>query len=227
MTDDIKSQFIVGDEVDQNSIHRLAKRTLKYGRVTKGGNVVIDNTHLSKDDTLKLCLVIRYIANALDESISQIVRPVELTDALHERTESVGSRLSRLAKESFVRKIGYGQYSIFAYKVEPFLDEMDGKDPVEQRTHSAKRSSANKAPRKAKEMTGVGLDIQKLLDDGFFSTPKFINEIDAELRRETRYHDPKVIDMTIRKTFVSSRRSLKRIPNTEGGKAKWKYVVRK
>ncbi|MBP9669563.1 MAG: hypothetical protein KBE09_04725 [Candidatus Pacebacteria bacterium] len=226
MKDDIKSQFIVGDEVDQNSIHELAKRTLKYGRVTKGGNVVIDNTRLSKDDTLKLCLVIRFIANALDESISQSVRPVELTNALHERVESVGSRLSRLAKESFVRKTGYGQYSILPYKVEPFLDEMDGKEPVEPRAASVKRS-ASKSPRKAKELTGVGLDIQKLLDDDFFSTPRFVNEIDAELRKETRYHDPKVIDMTIRKTFVSNRRSLKRIPNTEGGKSKWKYVVRK
>ncbi len=226
MTDDIKSQFIVGDEVDTNSIHRLAKKALKHGRVTKGGNVVVDNARLSKDDTLKLCLVIRYIANALDESISQSVRPVELTDALHERVESVGSRLSRLAKENFVRKTGYGQYSVFPYKVEPFLDEVDGKDPVEARKSSATRS-ASKSPRKVKELTGVGLDIQKLLDDDFFSTPRFINEIDSELRKETRYHDPKVIDMTIRKTFVSNRRSLKRIPNTEGGKSKWKYVVRK
>lgn len=225
MTDDIKDQFIVDDNVDKNSIQKLAKRAIKYGRITREGSVVLDSDDLSKDEVLKLALVIRYIANALDETISQSVRPVELTSTLQERVESVGSRLSKLAKESFVRKTGYGQYSVFPYKIESFLDALDRRDVSGSKKPTQKRS-ASKGTRKTKELTGVGLDIQKLLDDGFFSIPRFIKEVDSELRREIRYHDPKVIDMTIRKTFVSSRRSLKRIPNTEGGKAKWKYVVR-
>lgn len=225
MTDDIKSQFIVDDNVDKNSVEKLAKRTLKYGRVTREGGVVLDSSDLSKDDVLKLALVIRYIANAFDESIPQSVRPVELTSTLQERVESVGSRLSKLAKESFVKKTGYGQYSVFPYKIESFLDALDGRE-VSGVKQTTRRRAVSKGTRKTKELTGVGLDIQKLIDDGFFSTPRFMSELDSELRKETRYHDPKVVDMTIRKTFVSSRRSLKRIPNTEGGKAKWKYVVR-
>lgn len=225
MTNDVINQFIVSDSVDKGSVHALAKKALKHGRITQGGNIVIDNPHLSKEDTVKLALVIRFIANALDDSISQNVRPVELTSVLHERVESAGSRLSKLAKEGFAKKSGYGQYSVFPYKIDPFLDALsEAKDAGPKRSMPSKRSTSG--PRKAKELTGIGLDIQKLIDEGFFATPRFVSEVDAELKKETRYHDPKVIDMTIRKTFVANRRSLKRIPNIGGGKAKWKYVIR-
>lgn len=124
MADDIKNQFIVSDSVNRSSVHALAKKALKHGRITQGGSVVIDNNSLSKDDTVKLALVIRFIANALDDAISQSVRPVELTSVLHERVESVGSRLSKLAKDGFAKKSGYGQYSVFPYKIDPFLDAL-------------------------------------------------------------------------------------------------------
>ena len=228
MKDDIKNKFIVDEDHNKERIEEVAGKTLRFGRVTKDGNIVIDDKGLTQDDILKLCLVIRYIAHGLDDSISQSVRPVELTKVLHERMESVGSRLSKLAKDGFAKKAGHGLYSVYPYKIEPFLSQLElvGEGQNEKTITKKRRKSGTSTVRKVKELTGVGLDIQKLIDDGFFNTPWFVNEVDTELKKETKYHDPKVIDMTIRKTFVSNRRTLKRIPNTEGGKAKWKYVIR-
>ena len=42
-----------------------------------------------------------------------------------ERVESVGSRLSQLAKSGFAKKSGYGQYVAHSYKVDKFLDELE------------------------------------------------------------------------------------------------------
>lgn len=73
---------------------------------------------------------------------------------------------------------------------------------------------------------GAGADIQGLIEEDFFKNPKFIIEVQKKLEEEVKYHDIRAIDTTIRKTFVASRKTLKRIPNTEKGKAKWKYVNR-
>src|SRR3989344_4887075 len=220
---DIKSQFIVSAEVSAQRIEELAKRALTYGRITEAGLVVIDDKSLTQDDKLRLALVIRFIASKLDDSISPTLRPLELVDVLHERLEAVGSRLSKLAKNGFAKRVEHGQYSVLPYRIEVFLDGLDMRDKSKSQQKTPRRPGSAGA-RKPKELTGIGLDVQKIIDSGFFNVPRLMNEINAELKKETKYHDPKVLDMTIRKTFVNNRRALKRIPNSEGGKARWRYV---
>lgn len=222
---DIRSKFIVSEEFVKDRIEELAERALMYGRVTTTGTIILGEKSLSRDNVVKLSLVLRYIAHTLDDSILQTLRPIDLTSVLPERIESIGSRLSRLVKEGFAKKMGYGQYSVHPYKIDVFLGSLDDRKS-ESDGHEPSLRTVTRGPRKQKEFTGIGLDIQKLLESGFFDIPRLVSEIDAELRKETHYHDPKVIDMTIRKTFVGNRKSLKRIPNTEGGKARWRYVRR-
>ena len=119
---DIKDRFIVSEDVSEENLREFAERTLVHGRVTKGGTIVIDNKKLTPEDTLKLALVIKYIANQFDETNSASLRPKDATTILNERIESVGSRLSKLAKEGFAKKVAYGQYSVFPYKIRSFLD---------------------------------------------------------------------------------------------------------
>jgi hypothetical protein len=76
-----------------------------------------------------------------------------------------------------------------------------------------------------KKLTGVGADIQNLVDNNFFSTPKTIKDIEKELKKEARYHDSRVIDATVKNIFMK-RRIIKRIENEGGGKTKWQYVIR-
>ena len=222
--DDIRNQFIIQEDVGRLNAESLARRALRFGRITKDGHVIIENQNLSKGDQLKLALLIRYIGNQLDESIRRSVRPSELTQTLGQRLEAIGSLLSKLAFEGFAKKEGPGEYSIFPYKIEVFLSHLESPEQNDSdsshRKYARTRSSATRT-------RGVGADIQRLIDEGFFEKPIFVSEVSQKLKAENFHHDDRVIDTTLRKTFVSSKRILKRIPNEGPGKAKWLYVIRK
>lgn len=231
MKDELKNKFIVDETTTRKDTEQLIEKALKYGRVSKSGDIIIDQVKLSQDNILKLALVLRFLAHGIDESITESLRPTELTKVMGERVESVGSRLSQLAKSGFAKKSGYGQYIVHNYKVDKFLDELES-GTVEMEV-SDKRQSGKKKTKKITtgrkqrvSSVGAGADIQALIEEDFFKTPKFIIDVQKKLEEEVKYHDIRAIDTTIRKTFVASRKTLKRIPNTEKGKAKWKYVNR-
>ena len=125
MKDALKNKFIVDETATGKDAEQLIEKALKYGRVSKSGDIIIDKIQLSQDNILKLALVLRFLAHGIDESITESVRPTELTKVMGERVESVGSRLSQLAKSGFAKKSGYGQYVAHSYKVDKFLDELE------------------------------------------------------------------------------------------------------
>lgn len=229
MDNSIKSQFIVASDKYTGNIEALASRAIRFGKVTEKGDIILDDKSLTKEDIIKLALVLRFIAHTFDESISDALRPSELTDISNQRVEAVGSKLSELAtKVGFAKKIGHGQYVVQSYKIDSFLSELESKDDIKQKNDSPiinrkRRKNGNST----KILTGVGRDIQSLIDNNFFNEPKLMNEILQELKREGFFHDAKVIDRTITTTFLKNRRTLRRIKNEDGGKSRWKYLVRK
>lgn len=224
--DDIKNLFIVQDDVGTQGAEALAKRALRFGRVTKDGSVVIDDKGLSKGDQLKLALVIRYIGSSLDETILRKIRPTEMTRTLGQRIEAVGAGLSTLAATGFAKKEGRGEYSVFPYKIESFLDYLEKGRGDSEATPKTKARGAKRG-KTTQPLSGVGVHIQQLIDDGFFEKPKFVSNVIEKLQEENVFRDGRVIDKTIRDTFVSNRRVLQRIRNDGAGKARWLYVVRK
>lgn len=223
MENDIRNQFIVTDDQSSQNIEIQARRTLAFGRITKDGSIIIDDRSLSKGDQLKLCLVIRYIASNFSEEIGRDTRPSDLTNVLGQRVEAIGSLLSKLTSEGFTKKSSRGNYSIHAHKINHFLDYLE-------RLNSPSNESSKKVRRsgtKGNALTGIGKYIQLLIEDGFFNEPRLISEVVFELKKENVIRNPKVIDKTIRDSFVSMRRSLQRIPNEDGGRSKWKYMIRK
>ena len=125
MKDALKNKFIVDETTTREDAEQLIEKALKYGRVSKSGDIIIDKVQLSQDNILRLALVLRFLAHGIDESITESVRPTELTKVMGERVESVGSRLSQLAKSGFAKKSGYGQYVAHSYKVDKFLNELE------------------------------------------------------------------------------------------------------
>ncbi len=219
MNNTLSSQFIVDDEHIKQNTEELVKKALKYAKITKNGIILIEDNTLSQENKLKLCLAVRFLANSLDENITNIIRPSELTKTLGERPESVGSRLSKLASDGFAKKIGFGQYAIHPYRVEPFLNSLE--------TPRKESGSRNISSNKTHPSSGISGDIQALIDGGFFNTPKFMSDVKTKLEEEVKFHDIRLIDKTVRTTFVSSKKILKRIKNDGKGVAKWKYVIRK
>lgn len=224
---DIKNLLIVdSDNYSKQIMEEFAKKLIKYAKISKKGDIIILDNSLSPDDKLRVALVLRFIAHTFDNNIPETITLKELANLLSERLEAVGSRLSQvIKKENFAKKVKKGIYSVQYFVIDKFLIDLENK----KNTVSGERKSRTRSglKRKNKAVTGVGKDILELLiNTNFFKTPKAIKEACEKLREETKFHDPRVIDMTIRKTFVNSKKILKRIPNPDKGKTKWLYVNR-
>src|SRR3990167_9441148 len=181
MKDALKNKFIVDETTTREDAEQLIEKALKYGRVSKSGDIIIDKVQLSQDNILRLALVLRFLAHGIDESITESVRPTELTKVMGERVESVGSRLSQLAKSGFAKKSGYGQYVVHSYKVDKFLDELESgtvEIEVSDKKHPGKKKTKRVATggKQRVSSVGAGADIQALIEEDFFKTPKFLIE---------------------------------------------------
>lgn len=224
---DIKNLLIINeDNYSKQIVEKFAERLIKYAKITKDGDIIILDSSLSPDDKLRIALVLRFIAHTFDNSIPETITLKELANLLSERLEAVGSRLSKIIKnENFAKKVKKGVYLVQYFVIDKLLTDLENKE------HNAgdrkKRTMRNSSKRKDKVVTGVGKDILELLiNNDFFKMPKTVKEACEKLEQETKFHDSRVVDMTIRKTFVGSKRILKRIPNPNKGKAKWLYVNR-
>jgi len=207
---DIKNFFIVDeDEYTKEKVQKYAEKALKYAKIAKNGQILIENHNIPSDEKIKLCLAVRFIAHNFDSNIQS------------NATEAIGSRLSKIVKSGFAKKTERGVYQIMPHKIEIFLDELS--------TRENNGTKIKNAPSKSKRQStkGIGKDIQELVNSGFFNTPKTIQEISKKLKQEVKFHDDRVIDATVRNGFVSNKKILKRIPATNKGKARWEYVIRK
>lgn len=219
---DIKNSFIVDeDEYTKGKVQKYAEKALKYAKIAKNGQILIENHNLPSDEKIKLCLAVRFIAHNFDSNIQSNATLSEIQKIVQESTEAIGSRLSKIVKSGFAKKIERGIYQIMPHKIEIFLDELS--------TREENGVKMKNAPSKSKRQStkGIGKDIQELVNGGFFDTPKTIQEISKKLKQEVKFHDDRVIDATVRNGFVSNKKILKRIPATDKGKARWEYVIRK
>ena len=224
---DIKNLLIIdGDNYSKKIVEKFAERIIKYAKISKNGDIIILEHSLSPDDKLRIALALRFIAHTFDKDIPETITLKELANLLSERLEAVGSRLSKIIKnENFAKKIKKGVYLVRHFVIDKFLTELENKE--HGAVDKTKRRMKSGSKRKDKAVTGIGKDILELLiNSEFFKTPKTVKEACEKLKQETKFHDPRIVDMTIRKTFVDSKKILKRIPNPDKGRTKWLYVNR-
>jgi len=223
MNKDPSIAFIVDDENALLETRRLVEKALKYGRITRSGELLIEDFGLSKTNILKLALVLRFLAHRIDENISDTLSPKELVTVLSERYESVGSRLSKLAGAGFVEKVGHGKYRAKLFQVKRFLLGLEGQE-VEGVANAVRRKRRRIIPDSDKSKRGgVYLAVQKLIEKEYFKTPRFVSEAKKELEVEGDFFDIRRVDTAVR---VMHKKSLRRLRSEKGGKAKWQYVNR-
>jgi len=74
-----------------------------------------------------------------------------------------------------------------------------------------------------KKYDGIAGGIRFLLDNGFFDTPKALNEVINELKREGYKLSVSGVASTLSATFTHKQKILTRVKEKEG----WKYTKRK
>lgn len=225
-TDDVSGLFFVdAEDYSKKQVEDLARRILPFAKMSRTGGVFIENNSLPPVLKLKLALACRFIANVLDEKISSNMTITELNVILpNESPKAISARMSDLSKKAgFTKKAGVGSFAIYPHKIGTIIEELENPKPA---GHTSRRTTMKvKGGSRAKD-SGATKDMQDLIDNGFFKEPKIVQEVLTQLKQETKYHDLRALDATIRNTFVGSKKTLKRLPNTKGGKAQWMYVVR-
>lgn len=219
---DIKNLFIVDkDSYDKEKIKDIAHDVIRFAKVSKEGDILLENINLSSEDKIKISLISRFIAHSFANSINEYMTVQDCKKILpNESNEAVGSRLSALVKNGFAFKVKSATYSVYPHKIEPYIMELKNKEGNIKKNKSGNKKGAH-------SKVGVGKDIQDLINSGYFNSPKTIKETEDQLTQKGCFHNPKVIDKTIRGSFMKNKDILKRLKNTGQGKAKWVYVIKK
>ena len=99
----------------------------------------------------------------------------------------------------------------------------EGETDLHQTKQTGKKDEKKPAPSNASNFKGLTGGIELLISQGFFTTPKAVKEITAELKREGYFHQRQAVDKILRISFVLKKKILKRIED----KKIWHYVLRK
>ena len=86
---DVKSNFIVDEnEYTKEKVKKSAEKALKYAKIAKNGQILIEDHSLPSDDKIKLCLVVRFIAHSFDDQIQSTATLSDIQKIVQESTDS-------------------------------------------------------------------------------------------------------------------------------------------
>jgi len=119
--EELKSQFLVDDEVPNEKLEQLISRALHHCVVRKKGTVDI-KTNLPGKQLVKLALAARLLASKLDESVNGDVTVEELSEFTGLPKDQAAARAKDCLDEKFAERSARGSYKARLLKLEEFLN---------------------------------------------------------------------------------------------------------
>lgn len=125
--EELRRKFIVEEKLDEKRITEYVQRSLKFGKVSIDGGVIIEREGLSTKDQVGLALVMRFLANCLEKDISAEVSVKELSQNLGVPEDQVAARLADLKDEKMAIRVDKGVYKVNPTQIGKFLDSLENK----------------------------------------------------------------------------------------------------
>lgn len=125
--EELRKKFIVEERVEEKRMAEYIERSLKFGKVSRDGSVIIEKRGLAEKDQVGLVLVMRYLANYLDREIHAEVTVKEVSRFLGISEKEANARLSDLTKERIAVRVKRGIYKINLGRIEDFLTYLENK----------------------------------------------------------------------------------------------------
>ena len=120
--DDLKSKFLVEDDVRNEKLEELIQKALPYCVVRKNSSVELKRSDLSGKQQVKLVLVARLIGSKLDEAVSGDVSVEQISEYTGLPKDQAAARAKECLDERFAERSSRGSYKARPLKVEEFLD---------------------------------------------------------------------------------------------------------
>jgi hypothetical protein len=120
--DDLRSQFVVDDDVRSEKLEALIQRALPQCVVRKNGSVEIKRSDLTGKQTVKLVLAARLLASKLEESVVGEVTVEQMSEYTGLPKDQAAARCKECLDERFAERSTRGTYRARMLKIEEFLD---------------------------------------------------------------------------------------------------------
>ena len=124
MDQQLKEQFLVEDDVQNEKLEQLIQKALPYCTVRKNGTVEVKRSDFSGKQQIKLVLSARFIASKLDESIVGDVTVEQLSEYTGVPKDQAAARAKECLDERFAERSSRGSYKARPLKIEEFLDSL-------------------------------------------------------------------------------------------------------
>lgn len=130
--EELRKKFIVEERIEEKRMAEHIERSLKFGKVSRDGSVIIEKRGLAEKDKVGLVLVMRYLANYLEKEIPSEVTVKEVSKFLSIPEKEANARLADLTKEKIAVRVKRGIYKINLGRIEDFLTYLENKYLKEQ-----------------------------------------------------------------------------------------------
>jgi hypothetical protein len=124
---DLKKRFIVDDDLEKQKTESYVERLLPFCKVTKNGNIILDDKVTTSLDKVKTALVGRFLANKIEPSIPAEVTAEELSKNLDIPKDQIYARLKDLKKAKVAVNSQKGGYEAKPLEIGKVLDELEKK----------------------------------------------------------------------------------------------------
>ena len=127
--EDLKKAFIVDEKAyEKEKIPQQIRKVLKYCKVSKNGNVLLEKNNFTIRDNLKIILIARFLASKLDESIKEEINIDEIVASMRTNNkESLITRMKEIVDEGIAKRLSSGVYVIVPFFIDGILDKFDKK----------------------------------------------------------------------------------------------------
>lgn len=125
--EELRKKFIVEEKIDEKKISEYVERSLKFGKVSIDGGIIIEKEKMVTKDQIGLAVVMRFLANRLEKGISAEVNAKELSQILGIPEDQVAARLADLKDEGIAIRVDKGVYRANPTRIGKFLDYLEDK----------------------------------------------------------------------------------------------------
>lgn len=125
--EELRKKFIVEEKLDEKRVAEYVERSLKFGKVSIDGGIIIEKEGLVTRDQVGLALIMRFLANRLEKSILAEVNAKELSQFLGIPEDQVAARLADLKDEKIAIRVDKGVYIANPTQIGRFLEYLENK----------------------------------------------------------------------------------------------------
>ena len=122
--DDLRSQFVVDDDVRSEKLEALIQKALPHCKVRKNGSVEITRSDLAGRQAVKLALAARLLASKLYDTVASDVTIEQVAEYTGLPKDQAAARAKECLDERFAERSARGSYRARLLKIEEFLDSL-------------------------------------------------------------------------------------------------------